>query len=224
MSDARAIRQRAVAVVHALSMAGAAAAAVASGRPLWFSAGGVASIFVWVVLADRPWARGELATLANLVTACRAGATAALPVLHGELAPLAFTLLLVGLLAVDGVDGAIARRTGRSTAFGGRLDLETDAFLTLMMCLLLLHAGLVGGWVLVAGMWRYVYAAFVAVVPARGEEPRSRLGRYVAGTLIVSLASGFLLGPRWAPPVVAIGTALVSYSFLRSLAWSLRRR
>jgi hypothetical protein len=39
---------------------------------------------------------------------------------------------------------------------------------------------------------------------------------------MLSLSGSFLLGPRWAPLVAGLGTALVSYSFAHSLLWSYR--
>src|SRR5262245_33349352 len=216
-------RRRGFALAHALSMAAAAAAAVLTGRALWLGAGGTASLLIWVVLTDRPWARDELGSLANALTGVRIAGCAFLPVLFPRLAAGPFTLVLFGLLATDLVDGEVARRTGRTSPFGGRLDLETDAFLTLMMCVLLRQAGLVGSWVLIAGLWRYVYSGLVALIPARHEEPRSTVGRSIAAFLVLSLSSSFLLGPRWAPLLAGSGTALVSYSFVRSLVWSYRR-
>jgi phosphatidylglycerophosphate synthase len=213
---------RARAIAHALSMMAASVAAVATGQPLWFGAAGAAAIALWVVVVDRPWSRGELGTLANLLTIARVVGCACLPAVFPHMSALQFTAVLVGLIAMDAVDGAVARRTGRMTAFGGRLDLEADAFLTLMMCVLLRQAGLVGSWILIAGLWRYVYSALVAAFPTRGEEPRSRLGRYVAAVLMLSLSGSFLLGPRWAPLAAGLGTALVSYSFIHSLVWSYR--
>jgi phosphatidylglycerophosphate synthase len=215
-------RERALAIGHALSMLCAAVAAALAGESIWFGAGGAASLLGWVVLGDRPWTRGELGTLANAVTLARIAGCALLPLVFPLLSPVQFTLLLYALLLIDALDGAIARRSGRTTPFGARLDLEADAFLTLMMCLILSNGGLVGPWILVAGLWRYVYAGLVAAVPVRGEEPRSRRGRAIAALLMLSLSSSFLLGPRWAPPAAALGTVLVSYSFVRSLLWSYR--
>ena len=222
MSDGSGLR-RGCALAHALSMGGAVCAATLAGEPLWFGAAGVVSLLIWITLGGRPWARHELATLPNAITGLRALVCASLPLWFARLSPLSFTAAVFALLAVDGIDGMVARRTGRTTAFGARLDLEADAFLTMMLCLLLHHGALVPAWVLVAGLLRYFYAAAIALVPARGEEPRSQLARMSAGLLIFTLAFSFLLGPRWAPLAAGVGTVLVSGSFLRSLYWSYRR-
>jgi phosphatidylglycerophosphate synthase len=221
MSEGSCLRRFALA--HALSMAGAACAAALAGEPLWFGAAGALSLLLWVILPGRPWAHAALFTPANAITGLRALSCASLPLWFPHLSPFGFTLVVFALLAADGIDGALARRTGTTTALGARLDLEADAFLTMMLCLLLCRAELVPAWVLVAGLWRYVYAAMIALVPARGEEPRSQLARVSAGLLIFSLAFSFLLGPRWAPVASGVGTLLVSASFLRSLYWSYRR-
>ena len=41
--------------------------------------------------------------------------------------------LVVVALALDWVDGQVARRTGTCSAFGARFDMETDAFLILVL-------------------------------------------------------------------------------------------
>jgi hypothetical protein len=63
-------------------------------------------------------------------------------------------------------------------------------------------------------------AATIAIVPALGEAPRSRFGRWVFAVLMLSLAGAFLPVPTLPSLLAAIGTALVSISFLRSLAQS----
>src|SRR5690606_6854276 len=66
-------------------------------------------------------------------------------------------------LALDGVDGRVARATGTGSPFGGRLDGEADAFLLLVLSLPV--AATFGGWVLVIGLARYVFAAAGWVLP-----------------------------------------------------------
>ena len=64
--------------------------------------------------------------------------------------------LTVPALALDAVDGRVARRTGTVTAFGGRFDGEVDAFLILVLSVA--AAPTVGWWVLAAGLVRYAFA------------------------------------------------------------------
>src|SRR5687767_7356864 len=76
---------------------------------------------------------------------------------------------LVGLAStgamLDLVDGPIARRTGRTSAFGARFDMETDAFLVLTLSVLVWRAGHAGPWVILSGLLRYAFVAAGWVVP-----------------------------------------------------------
>lgn len=191
--------------------------------PRAFAVVAVVSLALWVVAPMRPWASGQLATLANAVTAARLAALTALPFLAPRLGDLAVAAIAFAVFALDGVDGALARRRGAATPLGAALDQETDAIYVMTVGLLLAERGVVGPWVLIAGLWRYAYGVLVAIVPSRGEAPRSSLGRLIAGALMLSLAGSFLLGAGRAWPAAALGTALVSYSFLRGIAWSYRR-
>ena len=60
-------------------------------------------------------------------------------------------------LALDGLDGWLARRLKRETPFGARFDMETDAFLMLVLSLLVWLMGKAGPWVLAIGLMRYVF-------------------------------------------------------------------
>ena len=48
---------------------------------------------------------------------------------------------------LDAVDGWLARREQIASAFGARFDMETDAFLILVLSLLLVHFEKCGAWV-----------------------------------------------------------------------------
>ncbi|QJR00528.1 CDP-alcohol phosphatidyltransferase family protein [Halomonas sp. PGE1] len=118
---------------------------------------------LWRALRRRPMRQGGLGA-ANRVTLARgvlvallAGTLAdpALLATHGEWL---FALALVAL-ALDGVDGWVARRTGSASAVGARFDMELDAFFILMLCLALLLLERVGPWVLAIGAMRYAFVA-----------------------------------------------------------------
>jgi phosphatidylglycerophosphate synthase len=75
--------------------------------------------------------------------------------------------LLVGIatvgLLLDAVDGRVARRTGTESAFGGRFDMEVDAFLIAVLSVYV--APEASWWVLAIGAIRYVYVAAGWVMP-----------------------------------------------------------
>jgi phosphatidylglycerophosphate synthase len=67
---------------------------------------------------------------------------------------------LAGLgLALDGVDGALARRLKEVTAFGARFDMEVDAWLILVLALWAWQLDKAGVWVLSIGAMRYFFVA-----------------------------------------------------------------
>jgi len=86
--------------------------------------------------------------------------------------------------------------------------------------ILLFQHGLAGGWVLVAGLWRYAYALAVALLPSLGDAPPSRLYRWVFCFLMICFAGAFLPWAGLAQVLAAMGTTLVSISFVHSLARS----
>ena len=161
---------------------------------------------------------------ANLLTAVRLGAMTALAVMFPSLPTFTFVIGVVIVFALDGLDGWIARRTAMSSDFGATFDMEVDAYLVMLLCLLLwLHVGVVGV-VLAAGLWRYVYGGMIAVVPTRGSEPRSNFGRWAFGIMVLLLMLAFLMPQPWADTLAVTATVLVSISFLRSLWWSFLSR
>ncbi|MBT5107343.1 MAG: CDP-alcohol phosphatidyltransferase family protein [Rhodospirillaceae bacterium] len=68
-------------------------------------------------------------------------------------------------LALDGLDGFVARRRNECTAFGARFDMETDAALILVLTVLVWQSGKTGSWVLIIGAMRYVFIAVGHVYP-----------------------------------------------------------
>src|SRR5687767_14637440 len=60
-------------------------------------------------------------------------------------------------VALDAVDGWVARRTGTVSSFGARFDMETDAALLLVLSTYVARD--VGVWVLAIGLARYVFLA-----------------------------------------------------------------
>jgi phosphatidylglycerophosphate synthase len=207
-------------VLYPVAILVAVAIAIARREPMFCSVVGA----LWLggeALRARAWrtARGTLA-VANLVTLLRLGIVVALGWLFGAVPWALFVVIVISLLVLDAIDGYLARSRAETSAFGASLDMETDA-LTVMLLSLLLYARVsIGPWVLVAGLWRYVLAALVAVVPALGDTPPSRLYRTIFGILMVTLAGAFVPWPPFARVSAAVGTALVSFSFLLSLARS----
>jgi phosphatidylglycerophosphate synthase len=141
----------------------------------------------------------------------------------GPVAPL---LGLAGLaLALDWVDGQVARRTGTASAFGARFDMEVDAFLLLVLSASAVRP--VGAWVLAIGAMRYAYGAAGRVLPWLGGPLPPRQWRKVVaaiqGVALLVVAAGVLPQPV-AVAMLAAALALLVESFGRDVGWLWRRR
>jgi phosphatidylglycerophosphate synthase len=130
----------------------------------------------------------------------------------------ALTITLL-VLALDLLDGWLARRFADASAFGAHFDMETDALLVLIVTLRLWLGQGYPAWVLISGCLRYAYVLWLWAWPgpaAAREAPRSRLGRWAFTLLMLGLCLGLVL-PGYAGRVaVALGTLVVSSSFARS--------
>lgn len=130
-------------------------------------------------------------------------------------------------LLLDGVDGWVARRTDRATAFGARFDMEIDALAALVLCVVLWRAGFAGGWVLLIGGMRYIFVAAGWLLPwmRRPLPPRQRRRTVCAAQGFLLVASLVPALPTTAPAVLAAAAlAATAASFLIDTAWLFRHR
>src|SRR5262249_29682284 len=97
-------------------------------------------------------------------------------------------------LALDAVDGQVARRTGTATPLGGRFDGEVDAFLILLLCITVSRS--YGSWVLVIGAARYTLLLAGWLMPWLAAPLPPRFWRKVVaavqGVVLTVAASGLL--------------------------------
>jgi phosphatidylglycerophosphate synthase len=134
------------------------------------------------------------------------------------------TVLLLGVtlvaLALDGVDGLVARRTGTASPLGARFDMEVDAFLILVLSGYV--AAHLGTWVLAIGLMRYAFIAAGWVLPwLRVPVPSSMAGKVVAVTqgVVLVVATAGILPPVVMTSIVAAALAALVWSFGRSVRW-----
>jgi phosphatidylglycerophosphate synthase len=143
--------------------------------------------------------------------------------------PDAIVCAIIGAIAValDGVDGWIARRTRTASAFGARFDMETDALLILVLSALVWRYGKAGGWVAASGLMRYAFIWAGAVWPwlQRPLEP-SRRRQTVCVVQIAALLAALL--PWVEHPasalIAAAGLSVLAWSFLVDILWLWRWR
>ncbi|QCI99442.1 CDP-alcohol phosphatidyltransferase family protein [Agrobacterium larrymoorei] len=172
---------------------------------------------------------------ANIVTAFRAslvsltGAT----VLCFESLQHADTVLwiLVGVvlfaLALDGIDGYLARRYRQESELGARFDMEVDAFLILILSVAAAMLDKAGAWVLLIGLMRYLFVAAGWFLPVlNGELPSSLRRKFVCVVQVATLC--LILVPAVSVPLsstlAAISLMLLATSFAIDIAYLLRKR
>jgi phosphatidylglycerophosphate synthase len=167
---------------------------------------------------------------ANRVTLLRLAASALLAAVIGE--PLAQPDVIAWAIVVaatatavlDAADGPLARRSGLASDFGARFDMETDAWLTLVLCGLILHFDKAGAWVLAAGLMRYAFVGAARLWPwLSGTLPPSLRRKAVCvaqiTTLIVCL--GPIVPRAMSSALAAVGLVMLAWSFavdVRTLA------
>ncbi|MGN7250951.1 MULTISPECIES: CDP-alcohol phosphatidyltransferase family protein [unclassified Arthrobacter] len=178
-----------------LAVVGNAAASVLSRKPLLTTA------------ADR-----VTLTRAVLISCC---AAIAVPALLGGSGPgVAVVVLGAAAFLLDAVDGAVARRFACESPAGGRLDVQTDAALVLVLSCAAVP--IVGPWVLAVGLMWY---AFVAAGWFRPELKRTLpvkrlrkvIGAYQPCALLLALTPGLPGGITAAAVVLALVALLASF-------------
>jgi phosphatidylglycerophosphate synthase len=209
-------------------------AAVAAGtelEPAGWSAGVVYLVVTTVLLAVGLARRSALRFgAANAVTSLRSvlvGLVTALVVdsfFRPAVVPLLVATTAVAL-ALDGVDGWVARHTGSESELGARFDMEVDAFLMLVLCVF--DARIVGWWVLAIGLMRYAFVAAAWVWPWLGRRLPPRYWRKVVtafcGIALTFVATG-LLPTALAVLCAGAALALLVESFGRDVIWLWVRR
>ncbi len=136
-------------------------------------------------------------------------------------------VILVATLALvlDGVDGWLARKTGSSSAFGARFDMELDAFLILVLAALVWLAGKAGAWVILIGAMRYMFVAASWIWPAlRRDLPPSfrRKTVCVVQGVVLLVCLGPIIPPWVSHAVAGAALALLTYSFSADVIWLAR--
>ncbi|HEX4465249.1 MAG TPA: CDP-alcohol phosphatidyltransferase family protein [Solirubrobacterales bacterium] len=192
-----------------LACGGAMALALARGRASWDSER--------LGPADRvTLARGTLAVgIAALVAAS-----------FVESVPVVLLVSLASVaLALDAVDGWVARRTGTASELGGHLDGEVDAFLILVLSVYVARSA--GGWVLAIGAARYVFLAAGFLLPwLRASLPPRHWRKVVCATqgIVLTIAAAGVLSTGVTDAALGVALVLLAESFGRDVWWLWGRR
>ena len=126
-------------------------------------------------------------------------------------------------LALDAVDGWVARRTRSASPLGARFDMEADAFLLLVLSAY--DGRIIGWWILAIGLMRYLFVAAGWLFPRMRAQLPPRYWRKVVtaacGIALVLVASGLLPSP-FDVLAGAVSLGLLVESFGRDVIWLIR--
>jgi len=183
---------------------------------------------VATIAAARHYPHDQLG-LCNYVTLLRLMLVSALmaPLFAGGHLSWAYFAVASIALAFDGVDGWLARRQGRVSAFGARFDVETDSALALVLAANAALATGLGWMVLILGLPRYAFAVAVVFLPWMRRDLPERFSRKVVCVLQIAALIALqapLLPPFVATVMVAAIAALLVWSFTRDIFWLSRQR
>jgi phosphatidylglycerophosphate synthase len=126
-------------------------------------------------------------------------------------------------LALDAVDGQVARRTGTANSLGRRIDGEVDAFLILLLSIFVSQA--YGSWVLVIGAAPYALLLAGWLIPWLAAPLPPRYWRKVVAAvqgIVLTVAASGLVDRRTGMIAVAVALLLLAESFGRDVIWLYR--
>ena len=152
-----------------------------------------------------------------------AGVVAASLSLGRPVSSTALVTLSAVALALDAVDGQVARRTGTATSLGGRIDGEVDAFLILLLSIVVSQA--YGSWVLVIGAARYALLLAGWLIPWLAAPLPPRYWRKVVAAvqgIVLTVAASGLVDRRTGMIAVAAALLLLAESFGHDVIWLYR--
>jgi len=205
-------------------------AAVGLGVPALVT-GAVLTVLLWLLL-ERGMRRDGLTDLgpANNVTLARAALVIAVATLVVQSwstdVPRALIVTVSAIaLSLDLVDGRLARARGCVTRLGAEFDMETDAFLILVLSVYVVP--IAGAWVLLIGLARYLLLLATAVWPWLGgpmtPRPWAKVVAAVEGVVLVVTASEVLpASVARALLLAALGLLLGSFGLQVVALWSRR--
>jgi phosphatidylglycerophosphate synthase len=164
--------------------------------------------------------------LCNVVTATRGAgicSLAGLVFVPGALDALGWVLVMLAAitLALDGLDGWLARRSGLRSDFGARFDVESDVAFAMVLALLAWQADKAGLWFVALGVLRPAFLAAGLVWPALRISLPDAYRRKAMAAMQMTVQV-VLLAPIVAPPASALIAAALLVAMILSFAADIR--
>ncbi|MEM6845861.1 MAG: CDP-alcohol phosphatidyltransferase family protein [Bacteroidota bacterium] len=115
-------------------------------------------------------------------------------------------------IALDGMDGYLARKFKHRSDFGARIDMETDAFLVMLLTLYHVLEQTIPLWILLPALMRFLVGILTYFVVLR--DGISKMFRpTIAVIFFVSLLLAFVLPDNWNYYLISIAGGLILLSF-----------
>ena len=220
--------------VHAGPLAGlssqvlllaALAATAGIGRAGWVAGLGCAAIMNATLARGLSHYHSERLRTADWVTLARATLAVGVAALVADSfvhhVPVALLVSLTAVaLALDAVDGWVARRTRTAGMLGAQFDGEVDAFLILVLSVYVARSA--GAWVLAIGAARYAFLAAGWLLPwMRSPLPPRFWRKVVAATegIVLAVAAAHVLPLSLVRAVLVAALILLAESFGRDVWW-----
>jgi phosphatidylglycerophosphate synthase len=139
----------------------------------------------------------------------------------GRDTPVALLVTLAAIaLALDLIDGPLARRTGTESELGARFDGEVDAFLILVLSVYAAPA--FGAWVLLIGAARYLFLVAEWLAPwMRAPIPPRRWRKVVTAVqgVVLTVAAADVLPRAVTQAALTLALAALAVSFAECVWW-----
>jgi phosphatidylglycerophosphate synthase len=134
-------------------------------------------------------------------------------------------LLFIIPVALDGLDGFLARRMDQVSKFGALFDPETDSLFVAMAGIIVYRGHLAGVWLLPAAYMRYIYILLLTLLRLHGiPEKRTRFGPAVAVIMFLSLIAQLVFPSLTSRIFLMVASVMVVISFGYSFTTLLSQR
>ncbi len=162
---------------------------------------------------------------ANWVTIFRLAVLLLIGFFYKDFENLTIAYVAVFALALDGVDGFLARKFKTTSSFGATLDGESDAFFVLLFSAIIYNLGYISVWILWVGILRYLYVLLCYILwgGVLGE-PVSYFRKTMAVVIMAAILFPFILPYQYYFPILVVSTIVITLSFLKSFIFQIRNQ
>lgn len=155
----------------------------------------------------------HLWSYANLVTLFRLGLILWASWHLGEWTDEKLRLFFGIALALDGLDGYLARKYKQTSEFGAYLDMETDAFFVAVLSAWWWLNDIAGWWILVIGFMRYIYVLIFMLIKFKGKEKSTRFAKTIAVIFMIGMLCPMVFSKDVSYWILLGVSILTAYSF-----------